>query len=294
MKTILPICVFALLGVHHLCEAGPKENRLSRPRCSKTEDCLKGYERNNPDSCCADIDECQRGTHDCPDDSTCFNTQGSFTCVCNNGNEPSQGSNSCKDINECQLGTDNCPADSTCTNTEGGFTCPCNSGYVSNGATCRQIQSAIGLTSINRATVYACMIPEKEEPSHLDRIIASADCDSPASMWNYRDQQIHWYVDDNLCITAGHEGPPSNGKHLRLYPCNDENGDRWELQLFDFDDDGRLKLALYPDLCVVYSGVTLNIGHDWLLVMDCADVAPERSFWNLLQPGGVIDVNGNT
>jgi hypothetical protein len=162
-------------------------------------------------------------------------------------------------------------------------------------ASCQLLKSAIGLTDANRATVYACMIPEDVlDPSHVDRIVVENDCTSQASMWNYRDQQIHWNLDDNLCVTAGHEGPPSDGKHLRLYPCNNANGDRLEQQLFDFDDDGRLKLASpYGHLCVVYSGVNLNINHDWLFVKPCNDVSPERSFWNLLQEGGVIGVNGN-
>ena len=32
-----------------------------------------------------DIDECARGTDDCHVNATCFNTDGSFICVCNDG-----------------------------------------------------------------------------------------------------------------------------------------------------------------------------------------------------------------
>ena len=32
-----------------------------------------------------DINECMLGTHNCHNNATCFNTNGSFTCTCNIG-----------------------------------------------------------------------------------------------------------------------------------------------------------------------------------------------------------------
>ena len=33
----------------------------------------------------ADVDECAIGNHNCHDDATCYNTEGSYTCSCNTG-----------------------------------------------------------------------------------------------------------------------------------------------------------------------------------------------------------------
>ena len=33
----------------------------------------------------ADVDECAIGNHNCHDDATCYNTEGSYTCSCNIG-----------------------------------------------------------------------------------------------------------------------------------------------------------------------------------------------------------------
>ena len=53
---------------------------------SMAESCLKcepGFEPNEDSSECVDVDECAAGL--CPEDSTCENTEGSYTCACNEG-----------------------------------------------------------------------------------------------------------------------------------------------------------------------------------------------------------------
>ncbi len=45
--------------------------------------CPTGYQGDG--DTCADVDECERGLHNCHADATCINTRGSFRCVCNDG-----------------------------------------------------------------------------------------------------------------------------------------------------------------------------------------------------------------
>eukprot|EP00736_Rhodelphis_marinus_P011720 Rmarinus@m.8724 len=48
--------------------------------------CNDGYSGDGHTSCSVpDVDECSLGTHDCAGNSTCTNTDGSFTCACNDG-----------------------------------------------------------------------------------------------------------------------------------------------------------------------------------------------------------------
>jgi hypothetical protein len=103
-----------------------------------------------------DIDECATQTANCPANSQCVNTIGSFNCICLSGFTSSNGQcvgnltltllfkknliffppSLLLDVNECQQGTDNCDANAQCANTPGNFTCICNSGYGGNGVTC--------------------------------------------------------------------------------------------------------------------------------------------------------------
>ena len=49
--------------------------------------CEIGYEVNDSNSDCVDIDECK--TTGCPKYSKCVNTEGSYQCQCNIGYQPS-------------------------------------------------------------------------------------------------------------------------------------------------------------------------------------------------------------
>ena len=52
----------------------------------------------------------------------CFNTEGSFLCVCNPGWTLSN-TGTCVDVNECALGGHGCGAGETCLNLPGQATC---------------------------------------------------------------------------------------------------------------------------------------------------------------------------
>lgn len=82
--------------------------------------CKPGYEGDG--SVCRDINECEKGTADCPASATCVNTAGSFECT---------------DLDECAMNLDDCDAkNATCTNEDPGYACDCKSGYLGDGKTC--------------------------------------------------------------------------------------------------------------------------------------------------------------
>ena len=51
-----------------------------------------------------DINECTAGTHNCPANSVCSNTEGSFTCICNEGYRLIGGVCQGKKYNICKKG----------------------------------------------------------------------------------------------------------------------------------------------------------------------------------------------
>ncbi|XP_069783230.1 adhesion G protein-coupled receptor E2-like isoform X2 [Narcine bancroftii] len=107
--------------------------------------CNKGFYSDSGDhkftdptkSICKDYDECYTIPTICGKNSNCFNTKGSFICVCQKGfSQPSgvvnftgYGSH-CEDVDECLLSP--CESSTTCSNVVGSYTCACNPGFISS------------------------------------------------------------------------------------------------------------------------------------------------------------------
>jgi len=97
-----------------------------------------------------DVDECIEGSHGCPDNTECSNSEGSYTCieipVCGTDNggcsdnaecydeeegevscECDEGyegdGTTCEDVDECAEGSHGCPDNTDCSNSEGSYTC---------------------------------------------------------------------------------------------------------------------------------------------------------------------------
>eukprot|EP00039_Didymoeca_costata_P023915 m.8673 g.8673 ORF g.8673 m.8673 type:complete len:2246 (+) comp3940_c0_seq1:246-6983(+) len=99
---------------------------------------------------CADINECNRATHDCDVNAQCDNTEGSFACSCNVGWEDDVSSTKngtlCTDIDECLRGADSCHPNALCNNTLGSFVCECMKGYQGNGTHCLDFDECVNDT----------------------------------------------------------------------------------------------------------------------------------------------------
>lgn len=107
----------------------------------------------------SDINECSSGTDNCHYNAVCFDSDGSFTCICPEGYE-GDGVAECEsekivavifanfdqwvfsvvilslDVNECERGIANCSENANCTDTQGNFTCTCFLGYTGDGFNC--------------------------------------------------------------------------------------------------------------------------------------------------------------
>lgn len=74
---------------------------------------------------CADIDECEHGSHRCS--HSCHNTQGSYTCSCPHGLKLSEDEQTCDDFDECSHDDEVC-GKLECRNTYGSYKCICRDG----------------------------------------------------------------------------------------------------------------------------------------------------------------------
>lgn len=63
--------------------------------------------------------------------ASCYNTLGSFKCVCPSGFDFDQSAGGCQDVNECSAGGNPCVYG--CSNTDGGYLCGCPGGFYRAG-----------------------------------------------------------------------------------------------------------------------------------------------------------------
>ena len=103
-----------------------------------------------------DVNECEGDILPCADNAECYDTKGSFECICLSGYS-GDGDLSCTgllnfdylimdifismlpfhiDIDECMISDDFCAMNATCTNSEGSYNCSCDTGFYGNGTTC--------------------------------------------------------------------------------------------------------------------------------------------------------------
>ncbi|XP_068706596.1 uncharacterized protein [Montipora foliosa] len=112
-------------------------------------------------SCKKDYDECQGFSYDCPENATCINDDGSYTCRCTSGY--SYDGRNCLDIDECSSENE-CNKNATCTNTVGSYNCTCKKGYEGDGRNCSDVNECtasspvchVNATCNNNLGSYQC------------------------------------------------------------------------------------------------------------------------------------------
>ncbi|KAJ8345314.1 hypothetical protein SKAU_G00295070 [Synaphobranchus kaupii] len=89
---------------------------------------------------CKDTDECKANSTVCGGRAKCFNTMGSYYCLCDTGFRLESGKRNftvpegtCEDENECSADRSICGEGGHCNNTEGSYKCICQPGFSNYG-----------------------------------------------------------------------------------------------------------------------------------------------------------------
>eukprot|EP00736_Rhodelphis_marinus_P006154 Rmarinus@m.2043 len=77
------------------------------------------------------MNECELGSHDCPEHSKCIDKSLGYTCSCKRGFEEKtiDGAMGCVDVDECRRDEGICTTSSHCVNSVGSFQCECDEGF---------------------------------------------------------------------------------------------------------------------------------------------------------------------
>ena len=121
--------------------------------------CKEGYEFNEIERQCLDVDECL--TNCTSSGAVCINFEGGFNCSCENGyewdGENCMDKDECLEENRCGNGT-NCTAN--CTNTVGSYECTCDNGFYFTNSTCEDIdECASGAFSCSAPSMMCKNVP---------------------------------------------------------------------------------------------------------------------------------------
>ncbi|XP_029005800.1 protein disulfide isomerase Creld1 [Betta splendens] len=132
-------------------------SHCSGPEKERCDECRGGWMLYK--NSCVDVDECGTEVVDCPPNSYCFNTEGSFECRdCDSACVGCMGSGSarcrkcasgyrltgskCLDVDECSDRVLACRGlDELCTNTAGSFRCDCAEGFSREDGACVKQQT---------------------------------------------------------------------------------------------------------------------------------------------------------
>jgi hypothetical protein len=182
-------------------------------------ECKDGFEPQFDGLQCTDIDECEAGTAECQENSTCKNLFGSYTCNCNDGYY-NAGIGVCGDFDECEI-DGSCPKAATCTNTDGSFECTCPNGTVlsDDESTCGDLNEcadspcAQGEQCINTEAGYIC-VPEGSCVPQC----SGAQCGSDGCGGSCGNCSGNTTCEDGLCIPNSPVSGTCNGAPVLTIP----------------------------------------------------------------------------
>ncbi|MEZ4266202.1 MAG: EGF domain-containing protein [Myxococcota bacterium] len=153
----------------------PVAHCATAPTCADTTvsvcpECAPGYGPSG--GACADLDECQDGTHTCGEHAICTNTDGGYECPCAPGYELADGA--CVEPDPCAAAGLTCQANATCSGGASGAECVCDPGfYEENGAclTCTQVAFCAGQVTCQDAQTSSCGCSGAESASSLPLLV---------------------------------------------------------------------------------------------------------------------------
>ena len=107
--------------------------------------------------------------------------------------------------------------------------------------------------------------------------LGTCDSSKASQEWQY-DSFVGVFktsVGSNKCLQApGSGNVPTNGRLMRVYGCNEDNP--FQQFVWSAADGGPIKLAEYPEYCVVFRGVNADVGTDPIILKKCEDIINER------------------
>lgn len=111
--------------------------------------------------------------------------------------------------------------------------------------------------------------------------LVTCDKSDPKQQFSFVGDQIQLAMDPSKCVQAGRDPMPSDGKYLRVYNCDANE----TLQRFSWAaPDGALTLLDFPDLAVVFRGVSANVNSDPIILGDLGDSdVATRKDWIILE-----------
>ncbi|XP_070229901.1 adhesion G protein-coupled receptor E1 isoform X7 [Bos mutus] len=180
---------------------------------------------------CTDVDECAN-PRSCPEHSTCHNSLGSYSCVCNPGFQSRSGKNfqgpgeTCEDVDECSRNSTLCGPSSVCTNIPGKYSCSCLPGFFSPGVWSPEKPEAFKCADIDECL----QDPSRCGPNSVcTNTLGSYSCGcivgfhpNPEGSWehgNFSCQRIPFKCKDdvipsNMQVQLCHAGAPVEPKYV--------------------------------------------------------------------------------
>uniref|UniRef100_UPI00358EA769 latent-transforming growth factor beta-binding protein 1-like isoform X2 n=1 Tax=Myxine glutinosa TaxID=7769 RepID=UPI00358EA769 len=170
-----------------------------------------------------DVNECTNSSS-CGTHAYCFNTNGSFECICDQGYSSDIGGD-CVDVDECKVLEDACGS-ALCENVDGSFVCVCPSDgqwFDLSSKGCKLVERASSQKSLSDLKVAFV-----KEPIYLQRwpVVNGGACyynlEEPSICSNILAPNVSL---ENCCCTVG----GGWGLDCNIYPCPEQGTEKFSM-----------------------------------------------------------------